>query len=140
MAQIAANKPAVAKKKIARKSKAAPKKVARRKVPARRKNDPSAEMLQAAHENMAGLREIGVIDKQTMAEFDELCLPKVEVLSAKDIKRLRDELKVSQSVFAVYLNTTTSTVSKWEQGDKKPNGIAQRLLNIVRDKGLKVIA
>jgi putative transcriptional regulator len=139
MAQIAVNRPATAKKKVARKAKAAPKKAVRRRAAARRKNDPSTDMLREAHENMAGLHEIGLIDKQTMAEFDEMCLPKVEVLSAADIRRLRDELKLSQSVFALYLNTTTSTVSKWEQGDKKPNGIAQRLLNIVRDKGLEVI-
>jgi len=49
-------------------------------------------------------------------------------------------LKVSQSVFAFYLNTSTSTVAQWERGDKRPSGIAARLLQIVQKHGLAVIA
>jgi putative transcriptional regulator len=100
----------------------------------------AAAMLREAHDNMSGLHKLGLIDKQTMSEFDEMCLPKVDVLGAEEIRELREAQNVSQSVFAAYLNTTKSTVSKWEQGDKKPNGIAQRLLNIIRDKGLTVIS
>jgi len=147
MAQFAANKPAIAKSKTAaKKSKAKVKRgvyartmPVKRTVRAKAMTDPTADMLREAHENVAGLFEIGLVDKQTMSEFDEMCVPKVRELAAPDIKALREELKVSQSVLAVYLNTTKSTISQWEQGDKRPNGIAQRLLNIIRDKGLEVI-
>jgi putative transcriptional regulator len=102
-------------------------------------SDPTDSMLAAIHESMAGLHDSGLIDKETMRGFDESCLPKVKVLQANEIKVLRTQAGVSQAVFAQYLNTTKSTVSQWEQGLKNPNGIAQKLLNVVANKGLRVL-
>lgn len=51
--------------------------------------------------------------------------------------RLRS--KVSQSVFAKYLNTSLSTVKQWENGDKHPRGPSLKLLNLVEDKGLEAL-
>ncbi len=102
-------------------------------------NDPTDSMLAAIHESMSGLHDSGLIDKETMRGFDESCLPTVKVLQANEIKVLRTQTGVSQAVFAQYLNTTKSTISQWEQGLKHPNGIAQKLLNIVADKGLKAL-
>jgi putative transcriptional regulator len=70
-----------------------------------------------------------------MREFDALCLQPVRTLSAAQIKRLR----VSQAVFAAYLNTSPSTVQKWERGEKKPDGPSLKLLNLVERKGLEVL-
>ena len=47
-------------------------------------------------------------------------------------------VNVSQSVFAIYLNTTVSTVRQWERGDKKPGGIAARMLQLVQKNGLEI--
>ncbi|MFV1998609.1 MAG: helix-turn-helix domain-containing protein, partial [Acidiferrobacterales bacterium] len=44
------------------------------------------------------------------------------------------------SVFAAYLNTSPSTIQKWEQGQKKPNGPSLKLLNIVDEKGLETLS
>lgn len=74
-----------------------------------------------------------------MREFDELCLPKVKKLSPRQIKSIRLREKVSQPVFAKFLNTTLSTVRQWEQGDKHPRGTSLRLLNLVAEKGLGVL-
>ena len=74
-----------------------------------------------------------------MHEFDALCLPPVKEYSAIQIKRLREKSKASQSVFAAYLNTSLSTVQKWEQGKKKPNGPSLKLLNLVEEKGLVML-
>jgi putative transcriptional regulator len=52
---------------------------------------------------------------------------------------LREKAKISQAVFAAYLNTSVSTVQKWEIGEKKPSGIALKLLNIVERNGLDVL-
>jgi putative transcriptional regulator len=76
----------------------------------------------------------------TMREFDAACLPPVKSLSAAQIKRLRTRHKASQAVFAAYLNTSPSTVQKWEQGLKKPNGPSLKLLNLVQEKGLEALA
>ncbi len=97
-------------------------------------------ILNVIHGTAKGLNEAGVMDMQTMREFDVLCLPKVEKYDAGRIKALREREHVSQAVFAAYLNTTPSTVKQWEQGGKQPRGTSLKLLNLVADKGLKVLA
>ena len=91
-------------------------------------------------ESARGLYDLGVIDAQTMREFDSLRLPPMKAYRAADIKRLRLKARASQAVFAAYLNTSVSTVQKWEIGEKKPGGPALKLLNIVERKGLKALA
>ena len=82
----------------------------------------------------------GTIDKATMREFDESCLSVPAKMEPRRIKRIRESQKVSQPVFARYLNTSESTVEKWESGAKKPSGMALKLLDIVEKHGLKVLA
>ena len=97
-------------------------------------------ILSVVHETAQGLHEAGVMDAKTMREFDALCLPPVKVYSAEQIKRIRLRNRASQAVFAAYLNTSPSTVQKWERGQKKPNGPSLKLLNLVDQKGLEVLA
>jgi putative transcriptional regulator len=40
----------------------------------------------------------------------------------------------------MYLNTSQSTVQKWEACTKKPSGMALKLLDIVNKHGLSVLA
>jgi len=97
-------------------------------------------ILEVVHEGAKDLHEIGLMDDMTMREFDALCLPAIKKLSARQIKRLREKNKASQAVFAAFLNTSVSTVQKWEQGQKRPNGPSLKLLNLVADKGIGVLA
>lgn len=97
------------------------------------------DILSVIHGTAKDLNDAGVMDKQTMREFDELCLPKVTQLDAEDIKSIREHARVSQTVFAAYLNTSPSTVRQWEQGGKKPRGTSLKLLNLVARKGLNVL-
>jgi putative transcriptional regulator len=97
------------------------------------------KILDTVHETARGLHEAGAMNTRTMREFDALCLQPVKTLSAAQIKRLRTRLRVSQAVFAAYLNTSPSTVQKWERGEKKPNGPSLKLLNLVERKGLEVL-
>lgn len=99
----------------------------------------SKTILETVHETAAGLRKAGVMDATTMREFDVLCLPTVKHYSAGQIKRLRLRHKASQAVFAAYLNASPSTVQKWEQGKKQPNGPSLKLLNIIDQKGLEAL-
>jgi len=39
----------------------------------------------------------------------------------------------------VILRVGKTTVQQWEQGQKKPNGSAQRLLDLIDRKGLAVL-
>ena len=98
------------------------------------------KILDRVHETATGLHGAGVMDTRTMREFDALCLPPVKNLTASQIKRLRAENNASQTVFAAYLNTSPSTVQKWEQGQKKPNGPSLKLLNLVEQKGLEALS
>lgn len=93
--------------------------------------------LETANEMAQGLYSAGIIDAITMREFDILSLPPVKKLSPGQIKKLRLSEKISQTVFAKFLNTTPSTVRQWEQGKKYPNGLSLKLLNLVAQKGLK---
>jgi putative transcriptional regulator len=43
-------------------------------------------------------------------------------------------------VFAALLNTSVSTVQKWEVGQKKPTGTALKLLHLVQQNGLGIVA
>ena len=98
------------------------------------------KILQTVHETAKGLHEAGIMDTRTMREFDVLCLQPVKTLNAAQIRRLRTRNRVSQAEFAAYLNTSLSTVQKWERGQKKPNGPSLKLLNLVEQKGLEVLA
>jgi putative transcriptional regulator len=97
-------------------------------------------ILEAVHDTANGLRKTGVTDQVTLREFDELCLPPVERLQPEQIKRIRETARVSQAVFARLLNTSLSTVQKWEIGQKKPTGTALKLLHLVQKRGLEVVA
>lgn len=97
-------------------------------------------ILDMVHETANALHQVGHLPDPTMKEFDALCLPPVQEYTAEQIQLIRQEASVSQAVFAAYLNVSKSTVQKWEQGDKKPNGPSLKLLNLVREKGLSVLS
>lgn len=95
---------------------------------------------QAIHETAQGFYEAGVMDEQTMREFDAMCLPPVKNYTPAQIKRIRKRNKASQAVFAAYLNTSSSTIQKWEQGQKHPSRLALKLLNLIDRHGLALLA
>jgi len=97
-------------------------------------------ILEAVHETAKGLHDAGVMDQLTMREFDRLCLPPIKPLQPEEIKQIRETSHVSQAVFAALLNTSVSTVQKWEIGQKRPTGTALKLLHLVQSKGLESIA
>jgi len=94
---------------------------------------------EVVHESAKDLFEIGLMDTKTMRSFDAMCLPPVKKLSPRQIKQIRLREKVSQPVFAEYLNASPSTIKKWETGEKHPTGPALKLLNLVSEKGLGVL-
>jgi putative transcriptional regulator len=96
-------------------------------------------ILETVHETAKSLYDANIINTTTMREFDELCLPEVKELSPREIKDIRLREKVSQAVFAKFLNTSSSTIRQWEQGDKHPRGTSLRLLTLIAEKGLKVL-
>ncbi len=104
------------------------------------KNRVEGGILASVHKTATGLHKAGLVDKATMREFDALCLTQVEPLTPEEIRALREREQVSQPVFAHYLNVRKDAVSKWERGEKRPDGPSLKLLNLVRTKGLRAIS
>lgn len=99
-----------------------------------------SDAFEAIHSSVAGMYRSGTVDKTTMRRFDETCLVMPVSLEPAEIKLIREAQNVSQPVFARYLNTSESTVEKWESGTKRPSGMALKLLTIVQKHGLKVLS
>ena len=55
--------------------------------------------------------------------------PKV---TPKELIRVRENLKISRALFAVYLRTNVRTLENWEQGRARPNAQAALLINLVK--------
>jgi len=96
-------------------------------------------ILDVVHETALDLHEASAMKLKTLREIESLCLPPVKQYSANQIKLIRLKNEVSQSVFAAYLNTSLSTVQKWEADRKHPNGPSLKLLSLVEQKGLDVL-
>jgi putative transcriptional regulator len=60
--------------------------------------------------------------------------PPIKPLRPREITALRQQLNVSQAVFAGLLNVPKVTAISWERGRRRPTGAALRLLDLVRKR------
>ena len=104
-------------------------------------NEPKSKsrLLEAVHETARDLHRLGFIDKRKMRKYDALCLEPVPEFDADKVRALRERLHLSQAVLASVLNTSVSTVRKWEVGDKKPSGPSQKLIDLIERNGLEAV-
>lgn len=98
------------------------------------------EIAEAVHEMMSGAHAAGVVSRETLRTFDRACLIETPMLVGAEIRALRERERVSQPVFAAYLNVSRNLVSDWERGVKRPGGPALRLLSIIARGGLRAVA
>ncbi len=103
------------------------------------KLNAKSRIFEAVHETARDLHRLGFIDKRKMRKFDVLCLAPIPEYNSEKIRALREHLQLSQSVLAAVLNTSLSTVRKWEVGDKHPSGPSLKLLNLLDRKGLEAV-
>lgn len=103
------------------------------------KANTKSRLLEAAHETAKDLHRLGFIDKRKMSKFDALCIAPVADFDSVKIRDLRRSLQLSQAVLAAVLNTSISTVRKWELGDKRPSGPSLKLLSLLERKGLEAV-
>ena len=82
------------------------------------------------------MSQTSLIDKKRIEKLN--ILKEAPNYSANDIKLLRKKYHLSQAVLAAVINTSISTVQKWEIGRKNPSGPSLKLLNILEIKGLAV--
>ena len=72
-----------------------------------------------------------------MDKLEALCLEPIPAYDSDRIRALRKRLRISQVVLASVLNTSASTVRKWEGGEKHPSGPSLKLLDLLDRKGLE---
>jgi putative transcriptional regulator len=93
----------------------------------------------AVLQTSADLYRLGFIDKRKMQRYEVLCLQPVPQFDSERVKALREKLNLSQAVLASVLNTSLSTVRKWEVNEKHPSGPSSKLLDLLERKGLEVV-
>jgi putative transcriptional regulator len=109
-----------------------------------KKNKPS-RLTKALLETAKDMKDAGVLgkaayEKITMRHLSVKDKNKlVEPLTGKDIRMIREQARLSQAVFARYLNLTVGYVSQLERGSKRPIGAALVLLNVIHRKGIEAI-
>lgn len=94
---------------------------------------------EAVLDTAQGLHDAGVMGEVTLRKFKAMCLPPVKALTPAQIRKIRRANHLSQAVFARVLNTSLSTVQKWETGSKAPGGPSLKLLHVVKEKGLQAV-
>jgi len=63
----------------------------------------------------------------------------VKKYTPEKIVSIRKRFRLSQAALASIFNVSPSTVQKWEQGNKKPTGASQKLLDIIERKGIEAL-
>jgi putative transcriptional regulator len=106
------------------------------------KKKPS-RLAKALLETAADMRKADLLDQAT---YDKITMrhpgphtPKVALITAEQIRAMRERENMSQAVFARYLNLTVGYVSQLERGAKRPTGAALALLNVIKRKGIEGI-
>ena len=97
-------------------------------------NHPIGKLLiEAAKEALAHKRgktaDARVTQRKITARWATVAAPPIYDPAA--IRRLRDRLGMSQTVFADLLSVSPAAVRAWESGAREPSGVARRLMQIV---------
>jgi putative transcriptional regulator len=99
----------------------------------------AAAMLETADD----MRRVGIMDAATHEKITLRHLGRAGAppppITGDEIRSLREGARLSQAVFARYLNLTVGYVSQLERGTKQPTGPALVLLNVIRRKGIEAI-
>jgi putative transcriptional regulator len=69
--------------------------------------------------------------RRTNLRVTELPAPPRKIAPA-EIRRIRRNLNASQAMFALYLNVSPNAVRSWEQGTRRPQQAALKLLSIAK--------
>lgn len=83
-----------------------------------------------------GLHKADIIDIKTLRELTEDELPVLVEYTGAEIQQLRKRQRLSQSVFAKYLNISPAMIRSLEQGQRHAHGAILKLLNIIDRHGI----
>jgi len=78
-----------------------------------------SRILEGVYETANDPHSVGIMNKRRLQTYEAIYQAlQVPKYTGEQVKALRSRLQVSQSVFAMYINTSTSTVRAWEAGKK----------------------
>lgn len=96
--------------------------------------------IQATIDDIAhGLHRANIINKKTLRELTDDDLPELIEYTGEEIQQLRKNQKLSQAVFAKYLNVSPALIRSLEQGTRHAHGAILKLLNIVNKHGIDAL-
>jgi putative transcriptional regulator len=108
-----------------------------------KKKKKASPLTEALLETAGDMRKAGLLDRATHQKITMRHLggaaPAVAPITSAQIRTMRSRAKLSQAVFAHYLNLTVGYVSQLERGTKRPTGAALALLDVIRRKGIEAI-
>jgi putative transcriptional regulator len=96
-------------------------------------------------ETAGDMHEVGIMrdadyEKITMRHLGRMGdVVTVRKISGLQIRKMREQAKMSQSVFAKILNITSGYVSQMERGENEPTGSTLAMLNIIKRKGINSV-
>lgn len=87
---------------------------------------------EAIGETVQDLINSGMQTSFSKKELDSLGIdiPKIKI-TTDQIKNIRVQMNISQSVFAKILNVSPSSIRQWEQGKRTPSGSTKVLLELL---------
>jgi len=100
------------------------------KGPIKTKRSPERDLFAELSEGMTALAE-GREGKRTLRTHAVEVKPAPKI-TARELIRVRQQLRLSRALFANYLRTNVRTLENWEQGRAKPNAQAALLINLVK--------
>lgn len=87
----------------------------------------------AIGETVQDLMSAGIKTSFTQKELRSLGIKIPEVqMETHQIKAIREQMNLSQAVFAKLLNVSPSSIRQWEQGRRKPTGPTKVLLELLK--------
>ena len=82
---------------------------------------------------MKGLQEaVDYTDGKINARKNQLSVTPLCVFRAEDIKKIRKNMEMTQSIFASLMGVSKKTIEAWECGRNMPDGPARRILSMLQ--------
>lgn len=70
---------------------------------------------------------------KVIATRNKVMVAPLEKFSGEQVRNLRNELHMSQAVFASVCGVSNKTVEAWESGKNRPTGPAVRLMGMIKE-------
>ncbi len=82
---------------------------------------------------MTGLQEaVNYEEGKINVKTKKISIEPLPEMTAKEIKDVRKQSGLTQSVFAAVIGVSVKTVEAWEAGTNHPSGSAKRILSIIQ--------